>query len=421
VNTRSPYPAHRVTTAHLQAAFPCIAGGSLGSRGPYIGRDLYGGAFCYDPWELYKARLLTGPNAIVAGQIGRGKSSFVKSYVWRQLVFGRKAWMLDPKGENGRLCEAAGVAPVRIMPGGRVRLNPLDPRVGAANRPKDQIAQEQLSVLQAIIAASLRRALTPEERAACELALAAASAAANGVPTLRHVVAAMLSPSEASAKTIATSAESLAKGSREAALELRRLCEGDLRGMFDEETSGDIDLDAPIVSLDMSAVYQSDALGILMVCAAAWLQRALTADTRTQRIFVADEVWAIMGNLATARWLQANWKMARMYGVQNIAVLHRLSDLTAAGAADSEQVQLAKGLLSDSETRIIYGQPPGELAVARDLLGLTDTEAEVTTKLQRGVALWKVGQRSFLVEHRLSPTERWIVDTDARMAGEEVA
>jgi len=61
------------------------------------------------------------------------------------------------------------------------------------------------------------------------------------------------------------------------------------------------------------------------------------------------------------------------------------------------------------------------LAVARDLLGLTDTEADVTTKLQRGVALWKVGQRSFLVEHRLSAAERWIVDTDARMAGEEVA
>ena len=186
--------------------------------------------------------------------------------------------------------------------------------------------------------------------------------------------------------------------------------------MFDGPTSGDIDLNARVVSLDMSAVYQSDALGILMVCAAAWLQRALSADTRTKRILVVDEAWAIMGNLAIARWLQASWKLARAYGVQNIAVVHRLSDLTAAGAADSEQVQLAKGLLSDSETRVIYGQPPGEIAAAKDLLGLTDTEAELTTKLLRGVALWKVGQRSFLVEHRLSPTERWIVDTDTRMA-----
>ena len=201
MNVRSPYPAHRVTTAHLQAAFPCIAGGSLGSRGPYIGRDLYGGAFCYDPRELYSGRQLTGPNAIVAGQIGRGKSAFVKTYVWRQLVFGRKAWMLDPKGENSRLCEAAGVEPVRIRPGGNVRLNPLDPKVGGGNRPPDQVAQEQLAVLQAIISAALQRTLTPEERAACELALGEAARAADGEPTLRHVVAAMLSPEEAAART----------------------------------------------------------------------------------------------------------------------------------------------------------------------------------------------------------------------------
>jgi hypothetical protein len=33
--------------------------------------------------------------------------------------------------------------------------------------------------------------------------------------------------------------------------------------------------------------------------------------------------------------------------------------------------------------------------------------------------LWKVGQRSFLVQHRLSGMERRIVDTDAAMAGDE--
>jgi hypothetical protein len=49
------------------------------------------------------------------------------------------------------------------------------------------------------------------------------------------------------------------------------------------------------------------------------------------------------------------------------------------------------------------------------LLGLSDTEREVVPRLQRGVGLWKVGDRSFLVQHRLSPLEHGIVDTDARM------
>jgi hypothetical protein len=118
-----------------------------------------------------------------------------------------------------------------------------------------------------------------------------------------------------------------------------------------------------------------------------------------------------------ARWLQSSWKLSRAWGVSNIAVLHRLSDLTSAGALGSEQVGLAPGLLADSETRVIYSQPPGEIERAGDLLGLSSTEAELVPQLQRGVALWKVGGRSFLVQHRLSPWERSIVDTDGRMTG----
>ncbi len=414
---RSSQPAHRVTTAHFQAAYPFIAEGGLGARGCYIGQDLYGGAFCYDPWELY-GKHLSGPNMLVIGQIGFGKSSFVKSYVWRQLVFGRRAVMLDPKGENGALCEAVGVEPLRLTPGGSVRLNPLDPRVGDPDRPKEQVTQDQLGVLLAIIAASLKRPLTPEERAAGSVALESASARSYGEPTLPAVVDCLLHPSDASARRLATDAASLARGSREAALELQRLCEGDLRGMFDGPTSGEIDLTAPLVSFDLSSVYQSEALGILMACAAAWLQRALARPEPTKRLLVLDEAWVCLRNVAIARWLQSSYKLARAYGVQNIAVVHRLSDLTAAGDQDSEQVALARGLLSDSETRVIYYQAPGDVAASKDLLGLTGAEAELLSQLRRGQALWKIGTRSFLVQHRISDAERRIIDTDSRMVHE---
>jgi replicative DNA helicase len=77
MRTKPRRPAHRVTTAHLQAAYPFISEGGLGSRGVYIGRDVFGGSFCYDPWELY-GREITGPNMLVIGQIGYAKSSLVK-------------------------------------------------------------------------------------------------------------------------------------------------------------------------------------------------------------------------------------------------------------------------------------------------------------------------------------------------------
>jgi type IV secretory pathway VirB4 component len=99
----SRVPAHVATTRHLCAAYPLVSEAGLGHEGVLIGRDVLGGSFVYDPFDLYRRGVVTNPNMVVFGQIGRGKSSFVKSYLWRQAVFGRHAWVVDPKGEYGPL------------------------------------------------------------------------------------------------------------------------------------------------------------------------------------------------------------------------------------------------------------------------------------------------------------------------------
>ena len=418
---------HRASTRHLMSVYPGLANAQQASRGVYIGRDRYGGSFVYDPWELYRAGLLTNPNMLVIGQIGRGKSALVKTYVWRQLVFGRQALLLDPKGENGPLCAAAGVSPIALRPDplpgegrGGVRLNPLD--LGRLGDPQTRL-QERSRIVAAICGASLTRPLTPEERVAIELAVAAVTPRAPWhAPTLPAVVDALLSPSEAAGgggADLHLSAQELRTSSRSVALELRRLVDGDLRGMFDGETSDEIDLQAPLVSFDLSAVYGTAALPILMTCVAAWFQRVLSGDQGgggAKRIVVLDEAWAVLSNLETAQWLRGAYKLARSYGVQYLAVLHRLADLSAAGSADSAQVRLARGLLSDTETVVVYGQPAAEVASTQSLLELNDTEASLLSTLPRGTALWRVGGRSHLVEHRVGPDEVAIVDTDLRMS-----
>jgi hypothetical protein len=186
--------------------------------------------------------------------------------------------------------------------------------------------------------------------------------------------------------------------------------------MFDGPTTPRLTLDGPLVVLDLSAVYHSPALGVLMTCAAAWLQSAVRAVHQDRIIVVVDEAWAVLSNLGVARWLQGSWKMSRAHGVANMAVLHRLSDLRAVGSEGSVQVNLAEGLLADSETRVVYAQSPGEVASTGELLGLTGTEAELVSQLRRGMALWKVGRRSFLVDHQLATGERWLTETDQAMA-----
>jgi hypothetical protein len=433
-------PAHVATTRHLCAAYPLVSEAGLGHEGVLIGRDVLGGSFVYDPFTLYRQGVVTNPNMVVFGQIGRGKSSFVKSYLWRQAVFGRQAWVVDPKGEYGPLAQAWGVAPVRLAPGGAVRLNPLDTEAGAGPgdagtgdrdagagagaeagaEQVDGVRRKRVSLTSSLAIACLGRDLLPRERAAIEAAVNEATVRAETArmraPTLPQVVESLLDPGIEAALAIRTTRSVLMEDGRDVALELRRLVHGDLCGMFDGPTTPGLRLDGPLVVLDLSAVYHSSALGVLMACAAAWLQNAVRATHRNRIIVVVDEAWAILSNLGVARWLQTSWKLSRALGVANIAVLHRLSDLRSVGTEGSEQVNLAEGLLADSETRVVYAQSPGEVARTGELLGLTETEAELVTQLRRGTALWKVGRRSFLVEHRLASGERWLTDTDQAMA-----
>ena len=125
-------PGHRVTTRHAQAIYPFTAGGGLGGRGAFIGRDTSGGAFCFDPWVLYDEGALDDPNAIVIGKLGQGKSALVKTLLWRMLLFGRRAFVLDVKREYGPLCASVGRQAGLARSGRRRQAEPaLGPSRGA--------------------------------------------------------------------------------------------------------------------------------------------------------------------------------------------------------------------------------------------------------------------------------------------------
>ena len=52
--------AHRVSTAHLQAATRSCPGAGWW-QGVYIGREVLGVLLCYDPWVLHARGVLTNP------------------------------------------------------------------------------------------------------------------------------------------------------------------------------------------------------------------------------------------------------------------------------------------------------------------------------------------------------------------------
>jgi len=99
----------------------------------------------------------------------------------------------------------------------------------------------------------------------------------------------------------------------------------------------------------------------------------------------------------------------------NLVVLHKLGDLQAAGDAGSRASRIAEGLVADASTRVIYHQDESQVELTRQLLGLSRTEAGLISRLAAGQALWRIGNRSFVVQHHRSRLEARLTDTDVGM------
>jgi hypothetical protein len=412
--------AHRATSEILAGAYPFLAEEGLGFEGALIGQDAWSGtAFCYDPWELYRRGVLTNPNMFLAGQIGRGKSTLAKALATRFIAFGRRVYVPgDPKGEWSIVTRTVGGQVIELGIGRPARLNPLDegPSPAGLDGParQAQLTQRRMSLLAALAQSTLGRPLHPTERTALDAALDAACRTSS-TPILPMVVDSLHSPT---AFYAGSNSEQLATDGREVAHALGRLVRGDLAGLFDGPSTVTFDPSLPMLSLDLSHISGSDQLlGLVMACTSAWMEASLADPSAGHRLVVYDEAWRLLTHPSLLARMQAHWKLSRAWGLANLMIVHRLSDLDAVGDAGSEARGLAQGLLGDTATRILYNQPHDEATAAGKVLGLTTTQIHQLPDLAQGEGLWKVNQRAFVVRHLCTPDELGLFDTNARMLG----
>ncbi|PZF80386.1 ATP-binding protein, partial [Jiangella anatolica] len=386
----------------------------LGSEGVFVGQDLYsGGSFVYDPWVLYARGVLTAPNVVIAGIVGSGKSSLAKSLYTRSIAFGRRVYVpCDPKGEHTAVAQLVGGRAIVLGHGLSARLNPLDegyrPRGVADVDWTAQVKARRRDLVGALAETVLARPLTPVEHTAIDAALAAAVDASE-VPVLPMVVDRILTPDRSGDAR-------LADDGRHVGHALRRLVAGDLAGLFDGPSTIAFDPSLPMMSLDLSRVAENAALvSVLMTCASAWMEAALLDPAGGQRWVIYDEAWRLMAHPALLRRMDAHWRLARHYGIANALIFHKLSDLDTVGDAGSAARALASSLLANAESRVIYRQETDQLGATALALGLTRTEQQLLPTLGTGQGLWRIADRSFVVQHQLHPAEFEAFDTRARM------
>jgi type IV secretory pathway VirB4 component len=359
-----------------------------GLAGEALGQCQYGTSFVLDVFDAYRAGLVSNPNVIVAGSIGAGKSTIVKMQLERALRRGRRAVVVDPKGEYGELATRHGVRPIALGRDGWCSPFPVDEREGR-------------HLLRALVASAQGFALSSEQHFALDEVWHRLEFQPTRVLfTLYQLLAAHLESTTPSAE-------------RSLALVLHRFIHGDLAGLFDGPGEP-LRFTGDLVVVDLSSLWSSNSLAAAVLSAVAAAQHVV-GDPRSPGYLVIDEAWALLSDPAALRWLQGSWKLARARGLSHVMVLHRWSDVASAGDVGSVERDRARGLLRECETAWLFRQPPDEAREMALALGLEAREESYLVALPKGVALVRYGAHRSIV--RVEPDERddLFIDTDVAM------
>lgn len=415
-------PMHRATTAHASSIYPFGVHETLGHNGAYMGEDGLGGggAFFFDAFEALtqfaESDGVTNPNMMIFGNPGMGKSALLKTMLLRSVaIYGKDRFVaiVDVKGEYTPLAEVLDLPVVKLSPGGLVRVNPLEVR----GRDEERVMR-QSEMIRALAEATLERRLTQIEDVYLWESLQHLDAERTGkTATLSDLVQQLRNPTEHVLDQIKLPRDTILTETSDATHAIASLLERQFRGMFDGESTVDIDPDGPGVVIDISDVQGDErALPLVMVAAITWLRELLTAGTG-KKLQVLDEAWRMLAYESAARYLQSCWKLGRQMGIANIAAFHRPSNLGSQSDDGTATAKIAHSLIGDTAILISFNQSYDDIVPYADLMGWNDTQADTIVGLGRGQSLWRIGKRSVHLNHRLSTNglEPDLCDTNAAM------
>src|SRR3546814_14174872 len=112
-----------------------------------------------------------------------------------------------------------------------------------------------------------------------------------------------------------------------------------------------------------------------------------------------------MSHPALLRRMDAHWRLARHYGIANMLVFHKLSDLENVGDSGSAMRALASSLLANAETRVVYRQESDQLGSTATTLGLTGTDKSLLPTLVHGQGPCRIKNPPFLVQTNTHPPQ----------------
>jgi len=454
VSHLAPGMEYQGTTVQLCGLYPYVAGSGSPMLGVPIGRHmLWGEVLCLDPLEWLRAGLVTNPGCFLLGQPGVGKSSLAKRLITGLTGYGTQALILgDTKPDYTRLVEHLGGQVIQVGRG-LDRINPLDagPLGSAlarmtgseAGRLRLEIRGRRLSLLLALCTLVRNGRVTNPEEVILGRAIDLLGERLDRQPTVPDVLAVLEEgPDELRTAARSTNDTHYRRRVDELIPTLALLCEGSLKGVFDDATTTPIDLDAPAVSVDISHVAAAgdQLVSAAMLC--TWAYSFAVVDTaavlaeqglapRRQFFGVMDELWrALRGAPGLVDHADALTRLNRQRGMASLMITHSLDDLDAL-PTDEDRAK-ARGFFERAAIKILAALPGRELDRINQITRLSAPEREIVSSWAapealfpgsvhpgRGKYLIKTGERPGLPVALSLVGEEWrLYDTDMAVRAE---
>lgn len=440
------------TTTQLAGGFfPWVAGSGAPHLGVPVGRHmLWGEPVCLDPLEWLRAGWVTNPGMFLLGQPGVGKSALAKRLICGMVATGTTALILgDPRPDYSPLVRCLGGQVIQVGRG-MDRINPLDagplaqvlPHLDArqAAMVAVEIRSRRLSLLLGLCTLVRRGPVTnlEEHLLGCAIDLLSAKLGRDPIiPDVLNVLAEGPEPLLAAARI--GDADQWRPAVSELIATLTVLCTGVLEGIFDAATTTPIDLDAPAVSVDISAIAASGTGSDQLVAAAmlsTWAYSFAVVDAaalmaecglapRRSFLGVMDELWrALRGAPGLVDHADHASRLNRSKSMSTLMITHTLDDLEA--LASAEDKAKARGFFDRSAIKIMAALPGRDLdricqtvrlsQPERDLVSSWAAGAFTTTGIHpgRGNYLIKVDESAGLpIKLQFVGEEARLYDTDA--------
>lgn len=176
---------------------------------------------------------------------------------------------------------------------------------------------------------------------------------------------------------------------------------------FNRQTN--VDLDNKYIVMDISEL-KKDMKSIGTFIALDYIWDKVKEDRTAKKAIFIDETWILIGadsNKFAAEFVLEIFKIIRGYGGAAIAATQDLSDFYAL-----EGGKYGKGIVNNSETKIILNLKVDEARTVRQNLKLSKAEYRSILNFSRGQALIACSNNKVTVSIKPSETEKNLITTD---------